>query len=362
MILKGVNYHAAIDLVNLTLTRENVTPRLRTDLTYLASALRAQRDVGRCLDAAFLKHRKFYVLSNFQLKHEGDVVHIDHLVISDCAIFVIDSQTISEHLYLDRGDRWFRLREGRRFPIRPPIELLEPRIETLFAFLGAQMPHFMPGCGEEAKEQFLTRFARVPLVSVGADVKVHGWKSKAFGTYILELDEIPAAVQLFRRENALNPVARLLRKRKGAEAPLPMLSKHEFTQLVQLLRDRDTSIAPVRAAAKTIIERWKAIPPALLSHIKDIEEDSVWYPEDVNVAADALTVLHFCNHCQSDELRLEGDESGYRFECLKCEKATPIIPTCPECSGSASLFHDRRTYFVRCGECKHERVYFVNPE
>jgi predicted amidophosphoribosyltransferase len=53
--------------------------------------------------------------------------------------------------------------------------------------------------------------------------------------------------------------------------------------------------------------------------------------------------------------------SGHSFLCLDCRKSTAVNPLCPSCGERAELLQARKTFFLRCSRCAHERVFFVNP-
>jgi DNA-directed RNA polymerase subunit RPC12/RpoP len=214
---------------------------------------------------------------------------------------------------------------------------------------------------DEVAERFAALYQTRQFVCAAPEIAIEGANPELKPTKELApkadsaVRDIAALVVASRRSFWQELLGRLRRE------PPASLTRQEFYKMAQWLADQDQAPAPVSTVTKLLSERCRTMPPALLAAIRQVQRDASWNPEDGNAASDTLCILHFCAHCQSDDLCIAGTDGEYRFFCRTCEKLTPLDPICSDCGGATQLTRAHRTFFVRCKDCGHERVFFVNP-
>jgi len=297
--------------------------------------------------------------NHLQLAHKDAVIQIDHLLISTDALSIIDSQTASCSVFTEEDGSWARIINGQRYAIQSPFELCDGKLEALIDYIAAQMGRFLNSRNVERETAFRESFRRQRFAALGPGAELTGLRPKSHTAIIRPARGLITPLRAFHSFE--KPKRSFFSFRKKNPPPMHIFSSKELKALVDFLTSHDSAGSPVLSAARTISERCRPLPPALGAMIQRIEEDTQDEVPCDTMATDSLSVFHLCRECNSDRLQLELTEATRRFLCLECDAATPVNVSCPKCGKEADLVQSRRTVFIRCPGCRHERVFYVNP-
>lgn len=359
MIAKQVNYKTASALFATALAKTKAANRLQTDFILQRSCLAGQEEMAAVLSEALASDKSIYVLNYLQLAHKDSVVHIDHLLLSPDALSIIDSQTTSCSVFTEENGSWARVVNDQRFSVQSPFELCDGKLEALIDYIAAQMHRFLSDRNVERETAFREYFRRQRFAALGPGAELAGLRPKSHTEIIRPARRLIDPLRAFHSFG--KPKRPLFSFRKKSPIPLHILSRKELKALVDFLITHDSAVSPILSAARTISQRCRPLPPALGDMIRRIQEDTGNEISCDTMASDSLAVFHLCRECNSNRLQLELTEATRRFVCLECDAVTPVNVSCPQCGKDSDLLQRRRTIFIHCPGCRHERVFYVNP-
>jgi DNA-directed RNA polymerase subunit RPC12/RpoP len=361
MIAKHVNYKAASSLYATALAKAGVGERLQANFAIQRSCLDSQKDMAAALSNVFLKIKDVHVLNHLQLAHNDAIAYIDHLLISRDAISIIDSQTAAVSIFLEEDGSWARVINDQRFPVQSPFALCDEKLNVLIDYLATQMGRALGEHDAEREAAFHADFRRQRYASLGPGAEIAGIRPKSHTEIIRPASHLTDPILTFHHFEKPKRPKFSFRRKNRPKPPKHILSSEELKSLVDFLVDHDSAVSPVLAAARTISQRCRPLPPALEDVIRRIQEDTERGAPCDTMATDSLAVFHLCRTCASNRLQLELTEATRKFVCLDCDAITPVDVKCPGCGAEGELVQRRRTFFIRCPKCRHERVFFVNP-
>ncbi len=361
MIAKNVNYRPAIDLLVIFQLKAVLNERTKSDFDALCNGFFGQHVTAAALQDHYANKKQFYIFNQIQLTYRDELLHFDHIILTDSAFYVIDSQSVAGSIFVDKEYKWFRVCGDRKFPMVPPLELVEQKVEKLKSYLLDNIRQFVPRCSDKRLDEISESYTGKGYAAQAPGSEINGWKLKSFAENILSPDELAATVEKVDLANRPGFLKRLNRKKLQPEQKRSF-STGEMKLLVKFLKKSDRSLAPVRLAAKMITMRCRKIPAPLLDAIGRIQEETVWNPQNPNAAGDTLCVLHFCQHCEGSNISLKSIKNRHFFICHDCCGETPAVLVCPKCGNQGNLIKMRKTYFLRCNACGNERVFFTDTD
>lgn len=261
------------------------------------------------------------VLNGIRLEADGDAAQVDHLVFHSHGLAIVESKSVHGKIQIkDDGQwiRWFGANQSRG--MASPIT--QVRMQEKF---------FRGILGKASKNEDMFSKLPIDLYVAISDSGVILWPPSGQVEGVCKADQVPDKIIECRQNRTL-------------EAGAPELSPV----------NRERIAAFLMAANKPLVKA--AEPNDQSAHIPAFTK----IPPSSTPPTRTLQEIVGCKHCDSTSVEIRYAYT-YFFFCLKCEKNTPIKPSCPACHEPAKLRKQKKEFFVECEKCRHSALFFVNP-
>jgi len=360
MLSKQVNYQAAIDLINVALSRVPMLERLRTDFSRISARFTAQQEMADRLHSAFAERQDVAVLSYLELEVQQRKFALDHLVLGVSSAVLIDSRSGTGSLYVDCDGQWSQEEGDRKRPMGFPLKQMEDFQAEVSSILSGILQQVLPASKDEARRECVAAYRTDGYIAVSPDAQLHNWPYKNLGVMVRTQDQVVRTIERRSAAPERQFLARLGRLWRKEQSPPRALTPSELAKAADLVLARDCAPTPLRMVTNAVMERDRSIPPGVQAAVRRIREQE---ENDSNLAAttnDTLCMLHFCPHCGAEQLEIEGSGGNWHFVCSACARASPVEAVCFECGADGTISRIKKTFFIRCRACGAERVFFFN--
>lgn len=261
------------------------------------------------------------VLNGIRLEADGDAAQVDHLVIHSHGLAIVESKSVHGKIQIkDDGQwiRWFGANQSRG--MASPIT--QVRMQEKF---------FRDILGKASKNENLFSKLPIDLYVAISDSGVILWPSSGQVEGVCKADQVPDKIIECRQNRTL-------------EAGAPELSPVNRERIAAFLVAANKPLAKAAELNDQTahIPACTKAPPCPTSPTRTVQE------------------IVGCKHCDSTSVEIRYAYTYFIF-CLKCEKNTPIKPSCSACHEPAKLRKQKKEFFVECEKCRHSALFFVNP-
>lgn len=321
---------------------------------------RAESQLAFYLKREFKDDPQFLVFNNLRLKKDEDVCQIDHLILYQYGIVIIESKSVTTRIEVNELGEWKRWFNNDWQGMPSPIfqaqrqgkflkDYLEDHVESLLnkTLLGIQ-PHF-------------TKMPIDVLVAI-SDAGIINRPPNDKLDIVCKADQIPEKIKAIASEyrkrsslfNLSLEISYELNKEAISKISKFLLDHHQPAKNKPLV-DRPTPNPNPNIAIATpqSPSPKKIIPTSTRSLPK-----SAPVPKPV-VKPVAITSKNTCSHCQSTDIAIAYVHS-YFFKCNACGKNTPIKNICPTCCDRERIRKSGLQFFSECEKCKTSRLFHIN--
>jgi DNA-directed RNA polymerase subunit RPC12/RpoP/ribosomal protein S15P/S13E len=285
---------------------------------FLKVGLSAEKQMAFYLKREFEDAQDILVLNGIRLESNNDATQIDHLIIHQYGLIIIESKHIAGTIEINERGEWQQLGSFKGMP--SPIKQAERQAAFLTKYLSNYIPKLRRNRLKDAD------FDEVPvdvMVAISDTSNITSHSSKDINNvYKAEaiVDKIKATIQNYKKQdNFFNPTWSVL--------PLK-LSKKTMEEISDILLQKNT-------------------------------------PSSSQPATNAQTIHSTahkqfrCQECGSDNINILYGHNYY-FKCKECDKNTPIIEKCTKCGQQLKLRKDRNQFYIECKTCGTSRPFFKN--
>ncbi|MEW6535011.1 MAG: NERD domain-containing protein [Candidatus Auribacterota bacterium] len=328
MILKNVNYKAAIDLIHQILAKNHLSNEQRQLLINWRAGLEAEKQTAYNLGAHFGITDDIFVFNNLKIARDEFNAQLDHLLVSRNALYFIESKSVSDRIEVNEYEEWVRIYGETSTPIKSPVEQVKQQAVIVRQFLSVHLNEF--------REKFLgiqSQIGAYPchfFVAISEKGTISGNGRDKFKNIVMKYDQIPGEIKKMEKGSIF---------RKLLE---PCFLKHtEHKALADLLLNSDINTEPVEE-----IRAWACAESLCIPAVKE---------KTTSGSAKKL-----CPECGKDTLSIQWGKYGYYFVCDSCKQTSSIKETCPSCSNPAKIKKDKQSFFLVCSVCDIRKPYFIN--
>ena len=68
----------------------------------------AEKQMAYYLKRAFGSAKDIWVINDLRIEHEGEAAQIDHLLVSQCGLFIIESKSVTGSVHINARGEWAR--------------------------------------------------------------------------------------------------------------------------------------------------------------------------------------------------------------------------------------------------------------
>ncbi len=299
---------------------------------YIQAGLAAEKQMAFYLKRTFGEVPNALVLNGIRLVHDGDAAQIDHLILHEFGMIIVESKSVTTEVAINEHGEWMRSFNGTKKGMPSPVlqakrqgeflkSYLQPHTEVLLKkILGVQM-----------------KFDKMPI-----DVVVAISDSGIIKRPKKSLDELEYVCKADRAVEKVEQIINEYRKKDKAVLSLGayILGKSARANISAFLLENHSTLA---ASGHTETEVLQSEEP----------KGKAEYASSKSFAA--------CKHCNGNMVEVTYGRYGYYLKCRECEKNTPIKENCSGCGTQLRVRKEKEKFFLECKECNSSSLFHVNP-
>ncbi len=320
----------------------------------------AEQQMSFYLRRAFADNKNIYVFNDLRLEYEDDAAQIDHLIVHQYGMVIIESKSVTSRVEINEQQEWIRWFNNTAQGMSSPI--LQARRQGDFL------------------KKHLNRHAEVLLAkilgmqtyfgSMSIDVLVAISDSGIINRpKKMSLEEVRKADQICDRVRSLQVKQQKESSFFSSSSTGRSFNKDEVSRVVEfLLKEHKPLPYKTEAEAisiskpnlqtslpeKKVVIQIKAESPSIPIPIPAISKPSK--------AMLSQTVSNYsCRQCSKNNLSVVSGKYGYYFKCLECEGNTPINVVCQNCNSKEKIRKSGNQFFAECESCKTSDLFYTNP-
>ena len=296
---------------------------------YVQAGLAAEKQMAFYLKRTFGDNPNVLVLNGIRVTQDDDAAQIDHLVLHEFGMVIVESKSVSTQVAINEHGEWVRSFNGTNKGMPSPVlqakrqgdflkNYLQPHTEALLKkLLGIQM-----------------KFDKMPIDIVVA-ISDTGIIKRPKKT----LDELNYVCKADRAVEKIQEIIKGYRKKDSAVLSLGayILGKTARANISTFILKNHS---PVNSTAQT--EEPKNPAPKAKTE----------YAASKSFAA--------CKYCSGTMVDVVYGKYGYYLKCRDCEKNTPIRETCSGCGKPLRVRKEKVKFFLECKECDTSALFHKN--
>lgn len=293
---------------------------------FAQAGLAAEKQMAFYLRRAFGDEPNVLVLNNIRLLMDDDAAQIDHLLLHEFGIIIIESKSVTSQVTINEHGEWSRLFDGVSKGMPSPVlqakrqaeflsRYLEPHTEVLLKkLLGIQMT-----------------FDKMPIHVIVA-ISDSGIINRPKNTP----DELEYVCKADRAVERIREIIDWYRKKNSALSlslgPY-ILGKSARKSISQFLVFNHT---PVKSSAP----------------LEDVTK--------VKTEHSASNSRPICKHCNGNVVEVLYGKYGYYMKCSDCGGNTAIRENCAACGNRLRVRKEKERFFLECSDCDTSSLFHKN--
>lgn len=319
----------------------------------------AEEQMAHYLNRAFKNDQSVRIFNGIRLEKDQDAAQIDHLVLSQYGVIIIESKSVTSEVHINQHGEWSRQFDGKLKGMPSPI--LQARRQG--EFLRAYLNDYTELCFRKILG-FQWTFEAMPIDLIVA-ISDNGIVHRPDGIALEEVckaeqacDRIRTILEKYRKANSLLGFNFSLNTRETgcqfSEGSLSRLSnllleQHKPRQIKLLQQEENQPIPASTSNSKSVV----------VAKSQPIKVDKPAATQPVK-ATKIQTEKYTCRHCQRHELLITSGKFGYYFKCSQCEGNTPIQSVCQVCQTKQRIRKSGLQFFAECDRCNTSGLFYTN--
>lgn len=321
----------------------------------------AEEQMAHYLNRAFKNDQNVQVFNGIRLEKNQDAAQIDHLILSQYGVIIIESKSVTSEVYINQHGEWSRQFDGKLRGMPSPILQAKRQGEFLREYLN----DYVELCFRKILGFQLT-FKAMPIDLIVA-ISDNGIVHRSDGIVLEEVckaeqacDRIHTLLEKYRKANSLLGFNFSLNTREtgcqfseGALSRLSdlLLEHHKPNQVKPSQQKEARSISPSTSKHQSVVAK---------SQLARAVDKPAVKPQPAK-ATKLQPEKHTCRHCQGNKLLITSGKFGYYFKCLQCEGNTPIQSICQACQTKQRIRKSGLQFFAECDRCTTSNLFYTNP-
>jgi Nuclease-related domain len=321
----------------------------------------AERKVAYYLKMAFGDNPNLLILNDLRVEFEdGITAQMDHLVIHQHGIIIIESKSVAGKLQVqDDGQwvRWYSQGAGKDQSIGMPNPIKQAKLQgqTLKRVL-------LSSASNENMRKALEAFPTDVLVTFStSNGGIFLAKDKQLYPEVCPADAVDDYVNKIVTNSAKNAKAQDFRLSEANRTKLAeyLVKIHKpYEEATENANKPYSKLVlpntPVKVKQKIseyiVVEKPK--PTSIIGAIANVISSTFTAPES--------KFKHACRKCNSDKLELLSGRYGYYFKCSSCDENNKIDVSCNQCKKPLKIRRYKKQHFAECLTCKSSEPFHTN--
>jgi hypothetical protein len=311
---------------------------LATSDKYQKAGLSAEKQMAFYLKRAFGNEENVLVINSLRLEKSGDAAQIDHLILHEYGMIIVESKSVSTKVGVNEYGEWSRLVDGATQGMPSPVKQGQRQAEFLKRYLTPYTDILL-----KKVVGIQLKFDKMPIEIIVA-ISDQGIIARP-KTKIDDLDYIRKADQVVDKVNEI-----IARYRKEDKAILSLsLGPYYLGKTGRINTSR------------FLLKRHKPFVVGSVQKIsvkQEIPEQSAPKVEPQIVVSSTSKLK--CGKCHGDSVEVAYGKFGYYIKCKVCEKNTAINESCPSCKEKLRVRKLKESFFLECGKCETSKLFHKN--
>ena len=320
---------------------------------------KAEQQLAFYLRRAFADNPKMQVINGLRLCRQGDVAQVDHLILHNHGLIIIESKSVTTRVRVNHHGEWSRWSGKQWQGMSSPTLQAQRQADFLRRVLAGLK-------GLKARIDF----QKLPIDSLIAisDTGMINRPDNRATPNLCKAEQVPDCVLALVQQHSRGESLLGWLKVVFEDSPTT-LSDTALTQLAQrlvTLHEPKTRHEPKEKPQKQPQKQ----PQQERQPQPSAPQQQTGQPAPTPTANSAATPANAtppahtspgCKHCQSSRLQVVYGRYGYYFTCEDCHQNTPIKVSCPACGQAAKLRKQKQDFFINCKSCGTQTPYYTNP-
>lgn len=320
----------------------------------------AEEQMAFYLRRAFADDKKLHVLNGLRLEKDGDAAQIDHLLVHEHGMIIIESKSVTTRIQVNAHGEWAREFNGTLQGMPSPVQQAKRQSDFLRNYLEEHVESLL-----RKVLGFQIHFTKMPI-----DVLV-----AISDSGIIDRSTSNSPEEICKADYAPDRIQDLLEKRRQANNLFNLTSKeviYSFSEgslarvLDFLLKHHRPLAQPTSEPTSLGVEVPKlktprAAPPTQAAMPTPKPRVSLTSKETPQPKEAIVAPPPSCQHCHSSNLSIEYGKYGYYLKCSECSGNTSIKAVCPACNTKAKIRKSGKQFFAECASCETSTLFHTNP-
>lgn len=313
------------------------TDIIKTEDKYLKAGMAAEKQIAFYLHRSFARDESLFVLNGIRIKRDDDVCQMDHLIIHEYGMIIIESKSVTSRVRIKDDGSWEREWNNHWSGMRSPVIQAQMQADFLKSYLNDYQ--------ELLLNKFLGKqwtFKKMPIdVLVAISDKGRIDRSNHLESeHVFKADQVTTKVKaIYDEQKKLdNPLALSLK------IPDWNFKKEAISRVANFLVEQHCPVGKVTEEKIEQIEYPKQEEPQETPMLQEEQEE-------YGIKMQTST----CPECK-EQMEI-WSKYGYFWKCTSCGKTVAIKEKCPQCKGNQKVRKQKDKYFIGCKECNIEGLY-----
>lgn len=315
----------------------------------------AERKVAYYLRMAFGESSDLLILNDLRVESDDITAQMDHLVIHQHGIVIIESKSVAGKLQVqDDGQwiRWYSQGSGKDKSIGMPNPIKQAKLQgqTLMRVLSKAI-------NEDAREALKALPVDVLVAFSNHNGGIFIAKDKTLYPEVCPADAIDERLSEILERTSKNALTFSLSETNRAKLADFLIKSHKpfrtDAAIIDKAYPKPEAIKPLKAEQKVseYAPTVKPKPTSFLGVIADAITEAMTAPKS--------QFKHVCRKCQSDKLEVRFGKNYY-LKCLSCDENNRIDVSCPKCKSLLKIRKDKNKFFAECKKCNTSELFHNN--
>lgn len=316
----------------------------------------AEEQMSFYLRRAFADDKNIYAFNDLRLEYEDDAAQIDHLIVYQYGMIIIESKSVSSRIKINEQQEWIRWFNNTAQGMSSPIiqayiqgnflkDYLNRHVEVLLGKILGRQSRFRgmhidtlvaisdSGIIDRPKTMLLDEVCKADQICDRVR-SLHSKRQKDNSVFNLNLN---STVYSFNKDEVNRVVAFLLKEHKPSPAKIGIESKPTLI-----------TASPEKKVVFQIQTETPSKPKPVISK-----------PNNAMLSQNAST--YSCRQCNKTNLSVASSKYGYYFKCLDCDGNTPINVSCQTCNSKEKIRKSGELFYTECATCNISSLFYTNP-
>lgn len=294
---------------------------------------KAEKQMAFYLDRAFAKDSSIFVLNGIRLKRDNDVCQIDHLIVHDFGMVIVESKSVTSKVKINEDGSWERFWEGKYIGMASPVLQAERQGKLLKEFLNAHNEQLLKKI--LGRQQTFNKMTIDVIVAISDRGRIER-SEHAENESVFKADQVTGKIEeIYATQKKLDNLLNF-----SVKLPDWTFAKERAKEVADFIVANNS---PLGITARKKAEPQKQKETKGTPKVPDEQK---------------IHTYNCCPECRGKiSIRWGNKCRNYYWHCNDCGRNVSINYNCPECAEKLKIRKQNQDYFIYCEPCKLEVLY-----